>query len=109
MELADILSSLRRRWRIAVAVLLLTGAVIAAFLRHAQRGAADRRRYRAEADLLVPDRDDKSGSFPEGVPPGCSSARPRWRRPQSARREALENAGVPAEQLRADRFGYTTE
>ena len=94
MELADILSSLRRRWRIAVGMLLLTGAVLAAFY-VTRKEEQPVPRYRAQADLLVPKRDE-DGNFPDGVPPSLFFGQAALAVSQSVKTQALANAGVPA-------------
>ena len=106
MEFADILSSLRRRWKISVGILLLTGAVLAAFLvtREETQPAA---RYRAESDILVPARDE-DGNLPEGVPPPLLFGQAAIATADEVREAALDDAEVTQEQRRGIAFGYST-
>ncbi len=67
MQLADIFGSVRRHWRVSVAMFLLSGIALGVFLftRKQVRGGD---RWQASVLLLVPTR-GKDGALPAGVPP----------------------------------------
>jgi capsular polysaccharide biosynthesis protein len=102
LELADILRSLRRRWRIAVAIVLLTGVVVVGALA-TQKDTKPAPRFRAESHILVPTRDDK-GTFPEGTPPELFFGQSQLAGSGAVRNAAL--AAVPAAQRAGVGFGY---
>src|SRR3954470_6776265 len=67
MELSDVLSSIRRRKHLVIALILLTAAVAAVY--YGSRGAvAPAPRFRSGVQLLIPAR-TKEGAAPEGIPP----------------------------------------
>jgi len=68
MELGDIVGSIRRHVRVAIAILLLSVAVVAIFVvtRNTVRGD---NRYRATVQVLIPARSVEDGTRPEDVPP----------------------------------------
>jgi Mrp family chromosome partitioning ATPase len=67
VQLADVITSFRRHWRAATAVVVLVavGLGLFLFLRDQTR---DPQRWQASTQILVPARDDQ-GNLPEGVPP----------------------------------------
>jgi capsular polysaccharide biosynthesis protein len=104
LELADIFSALRRRWRIAVALLLLTGAVLAAFY-VTRKEVAPKPRFRSEVNVLVPTR-DKDGNFPEDVPESLFFGQAAVAQSTALHDKAISAAGIPADQARGLKFGY---
>jgi capsular polysaccharide biosynthesis protein len=105
LELADILSSIRRRWRIGVGMMLLTLAVLGAFYVTRQE-VKPQPRYRASVDILVPVRDPKDGTFPEGVPARLFFGQAALATSSDVRGQALVNAKVPESQARGIGFGF---
>ncbi len=67
MELADVVGSVRRHWRLSVAMVLLAGVVLCTFLVTADE-VERQQRYEASVQLLVPTRNE-DGELPPGVPP----------------------------------------
>ena len=104
LELADILRSLRRRWRIGVAIALLTGVVVAGVLA-TRKDVKPAPKFRAESHILVPTRDDK-GAFPEGTPPELFFGQAQLATSGVVRNAAL--AAVPAQNRGGITFGYET-
>jgi capsular polysaccharide biosynthesis protein len=104
LELADILRSLRRRWKISVAVLLLTGVVIAVFS-FTREDVEPPPRFAASVDVLLPGRDEK-GNLPSGIPARLFFGQATLA--AQARTEALNSADVPVDQRAAVAFDYST-
>jgi Mrp family chromosome partitioning ATPase len=67
VQLADVITSFRRHWRAALAVVVLVAVGLGVFLFLLDQ-TRDPDRWRASVQVLVPARDDK-GNLPEGVPP----------------------------------------
>jgi capsular polysaccharide biosynthesis protein len=106
LELADILNSLRRRWRIAVGMMLLTAAVVAA-LYVTRDEPTPIPRYRAQQNILVPARDDK-GNLPDDIPPKLLYGQAAIAQSSAVHNTALSNAQVPATAAAGVGFGYKT-
>lgn len=67
MQLSDVIGSVRRHWRLSVAMVLLSAAGLGAFL-FTRKEVRGEDRWQASVLLLVPTR-GRDGTLPEGVPP----------------------------------------
>ena len=67
MQLADVITSIRRHWRAGVGAVLLVAVGLGAFL-FLRDQTRDPERWEASVEILVPARDDE-GNLPEDVPP----------------------------------------
>jgi Mrp family chromosome partitioning ATPase len=105
LELGDILRSLRRRWRLAAAVLVLTGVVVAGVLA-TRKETKPVPRFRATTDILVPARDER-GDLPTDVPPQLFFGQAQLATSGHVRNDALRNSGVPADKRAGASFGYS--
>lgn len=104
MRLADVLTSIRQHWRMAVVILVVTGAVVGIFLftRDVTRPAA---RYRAESQLLVPAISEREGR-PEDVPPSLLQGQSREALSDATTAAAYDAAGIPEDARNSIAFGY---
>ena len=69
MQVADIIGSVRRHWRVSVALLLLSGIALGVFL-FTRKQARGEDQWQSSVLLLVPTR-GKDGAIPAGV--SCSA------------------------------------
>jgi Mrp family chromosome partitioning ATPase len=67
VQLADVISSLRRHWRASVGIVVLVAVGLGVFL-FTRSETRDPDRWLASVQILVPARDE-NGELPEGVPP----------------------------------------
>ena len=67
MQVVDIIGSVRRHWRVSVALLLLSGIALGVFL-FTRKQVRGEDRWQSSVLLLVPTR-GKDGAVPAGVPP----------------------------------------
>jgi capsular polysaccharide biosynthesis protein len=105
LELADILSSIRRRWRIVAGVLLLTVAVIAGFY-VTRKQVEPAPRYRSDVRVLVPTRDEK-GNIPENVPDNLFFGQAAIAQSSELHNDALDAAHIPQNARPGIGFGYS--
>jgi Mrp family chromosome partitioning ATPase len=93
VQLADVMISLRRHWRAAIAsvVLVAIGLGVFLFLRDQTRPPD---RWEASVQILVPARDDK-GNLPEGVPPMLLQGQTAIALGDGVTSDALSAAGIP--------------
>jgi Mrp family chromosome partitioning ATPase len=105
LELADVLRSLRQHWRVAVAIVLLTGVAMALFL-ITRKQVAPARRYRAAIQLLVPVVDSK-GNRPAGVPPNLLQGQVQRALNAQTETAAMDLARIPVKDRRSIGFGFT--
>ena len=106
MQLIDIIGSLRRHWRVSVALLLLTGIAVGVFLftRKQVRGAD---RWETSVLFLVPTR-AKDGAIPTGVPPELLQGQAQLALSTDTIAAALKGAGL-SEKDRGDvTFDFTS-
>lgn len=106
MQLADVIGSVRRHWRVSVAILLLAGIGLGLFLftRTEVRGED---RWTASIRLLVPVR-DQDGNLPPGVPPSLLQGQAAVALSGGVTGAAMKAAGL-GEGSRGDvAFAYTT-
>jgi Mrp family chromosome partitioning ATPase len=106
VELSDILNSIRRRWRIALGMILITGAVLGAFY-VTRQPVEPAPRFRAEVRLLVPTRDEK-GELPQGVPPSLLFGQSAIALSDSVRTTAYQNSRIPEDERAGYKFGYSS-
>lgn len=106
MQLADILASIKRHARLALAICLaaVLGLGIFLFTRQEARGGD---RYQARVQLLVPARSLEDGTFPEGVPPSLTTGQAAVALSGEVTQAALAASGVPAEQWDDVSFDFT--
>jgi Mrp family chromosome partitioning ATPase len=105
LELADVFRSLRLHWRVAIAIVLLTGVALALFL-ITRKQVAPARRYRATIQLLVP-AVDQQGNRPVGVPPNLLQGQTQQALNTQTVTAAYDLARIPAKDRRAVGFGFT--
>ena len=91
MQLVDVFQSVRRHWRVSLAILVLTGACLGLFL-FTRNEARDPDRWRGAVQLLVPAR-NKDGVLPEGVPPGLLQGQGVVALSEETRNDALNGPG----------------
>jgi Mrp family chromosome partitioning ATPase len=99
MQLADIIGSIRRHWRVSVALLLLSGIALGVFL-FTRKQVRGEDRWEASALLLVPTR-GKDGSLPGGVPPELLQGQAQLAFAATTLEAAYNGAGIKPED-RAD-------
>ncbi len=104
MQLDDVFNSLRRHWRMSLAILLLTGVALGLFLYTNDQVQPDEE-WRASAAVLVPARDDK-GERPEGVPPSLLQGQEAVALAGSTIDTALVGAGLSEGPQTRFEFGY---
>jgi Mrp family chromosome partitioning ATPase len=92
VQLADVISSIRRHWRAAVGVVLLVVLGLGAFL-FLREETREPDRWQAAVQILVPARDEK-GNLPEGVPPMLLQGQATVAMSPKVAAEALEGAGL---------------
>ena len=92
MQLVDVFQSVRRHWRVSLAILVLTGACLGLFL-FTRNEVRDPDRWRGGVQLLVPAR-NKDGVLPEGVPPGLLQGQGVVALSEETRSDALQRAGL---------------
>ena len=92
LQLSDIFSSVRRHWRVSVAILLLAGVGLGLFLfnRKVVRGSD---RWEATVEILVPVR-GKDGQIPAGVPPSLLYGQSTIALSHETTANALKGAGL---------------
>jgi hypothetical protein len=105
LELADILSSIRRRWRIVAGVILLTVAVIAAFY-VTRKQVEPTPRYRSDVRVLVPTRDE-DGKLPSDIPETLFFGQAAIAQSAEVHTKALDAARVPEDRRGGIGFGYS--
>jgi capsular polysaccharide biosynthesis protein len=110
LELADIVSSIRRRWRIVAGVILLTVAVIAAFY-VTRKEVEPTPRYRSDVRVLVPTRDTDANGNPtkdtqSDVPESLYFGQAAIAQSSELHTKALDDAHVPQERRAGVTFGY---
>ena len=106
MQLADVIASVRRHWRVSVAILLLSGAALGLFLftRNEVR-AADR--WSTTVQVLVSTR-ESDGALPEGVPPALLQGQAAVALSGPTTTAALEGAGLDDSARSNVTFGFST-
>jgi len=92
LQLADVIRSVRRHWRVSVAMLLLVGALLAAVL-YSLDGQQSDELWEARTAVLLPAR-DAQGERPEGVPPALLEGIVPVAVSGEVTADALERAGL---------------
>jgi Mrp family chromosome partitioning ATPase len=92
VQLADVISSIRRHWRAAVGAVLLVVLGLGAFL-FLREETREPDRWQAAVQILVPARDEK-GNLPEGVPPMLLQGQATVAMSPRVTGQALERAGL---------------
>jgi Mrp family chromosome partitioning ATPase len=107
VQLADVITSLRRHWLAALAAVVLVAVGLAGFLlRRDQTSPPDR--WLASVEILVPTRDDE-GNLPPGVPPMLLHGQSAIALSAEVTGEALEAAGLNPAARRDVRFDFASE
>lgn len=90
--MSDVGAALRRRWPIAVAIILLVPVAVGVYLasRDVTRPAA---RYTTSADMLIPAYDPETGDAPDRVPPVLLQGQRELALSRNTRDLALQAAG----------------
>jgi Mrp family chromosome partitioning ATPase len=92
VQLADVITSFRRHWRAAAAVVLLVAVGVGAFL-FLRDQTRDPDRWQASVQVLVPARDE-NGELPAGVPPMLLQGQETIATSSGTIGSALELAGI---------------
>jgi tyrosine-protein kinase len=95
VQFADVITSLRRHWRAAVAAVLLVSVGLGLFL-FLQDQTHSAERWKASVSILVPARDD-DGTLPAGVPPMLLQGQSNVALSGKVTTEALNRAGLDPE------------
>ncbi len=104
MQLADVIKSLQRHWRVSVAIFVLTVAGVSVFL-FTRNEVRDPDRWQQTVQILVPVR-DKDGNLPPGVPPSLLQGQAQVALSQEVTSDALKRASL-TEEARSDvSFGF---
>src|SRR6476469_9708450 len=90
MQLADIYGSIRRHWRVSVAMILLSGIGVGLFL-FTRKQVRGEDRWSSSVLLLVPTR-GKDGAIPSGVPPELLQGQAQLATDSTTITAALDNA-----------------
>lgn len=105
MQLADVIKSLHRHWRVSVAVIVLTLAGLSMFL-FTRNQVRDPDRWQQTVQILVPVR-DQDGMPPPGVPPNLLQGQAQVALSQETTSEALRRAGLTEDARNDVVFGFT--
>jgi len=92
VQLADVITSLRRHWRASVGIVVLVAVGLGVFL-FTRNQTRDPDRWLASVQILVPARDE-NGELPEGVPPMLLQGQSAVALSQDTTGAALELAGL---------------
>jgi succinoglycan biosynthesis transport protein ExoP len=92
VQLADVISSIRRHWRAAVGAVLLVVVGLGTFL-FLREETREPDRWQAAVQILVPARDEK-GNLPEGVPPMLLQGQATVAMSPRVTAQALEGGGL---------------
>jgi Mrp family chromosome partitioning ATPase len=92
VQLADVITSIRRHWRAAAAAVVLVAVGLGAFL-FLREETREPDRWRAAVEILVPTRDDE-GNVPEDVPPMLLQGQSTVAMSSDVTGDALEGAGL---------------
>jgi Mrp family chromosome partitioning ATPase len=92
VQLADVISSIRRHWRAAVGAILLVVLGLGTFL-FLREETREPDRWQAAVQILVPARDEK-GNLPEGVPPMLLQGQATVAMSTRVTGQAIEGAGL---------------
>lgn len=91
--MSDVGAALRRRWPIAIAIILLIPVAVGVYLagRDVTRPSA---RYTTSADMLIPAHDPETGEGPDRVPPVLLQGQRELALSRTTRDLALQEAGL---------------
>ncbi len=106
MQVADIIGSVRRHWRVSVALLLLSGIALGVFL-FTRKQVRGEDRWQASVLLLVPTR-GKDGSIPSGVPPELLQGQAQLALEPATTTAAMNNAKLQGGDRSSVSFGFRT-
>ena len=106
MQLADIIGSVRRHWRVSVAFLLLAAVGLGIFL-FTRKEVRGEDRFASSVLLLVPVR-GKDAVIPAGVPPELLQGQAQLALSNSTTRAALRRAGIADEDRESVLFDFKT-
>lgn len=106
MQLADIIGSVRRHWRVSVAFLLIAVVGLGVFL-FTRKEVRGNDRWSSSVLLLVPVR-DKDGGLPAGVPPELLQGQAQLALSGSTTGDALKQAGLSERDREAVTFDFAT-
>jgi Mrp family chromosome partitioning ATPase len=107
VQLADVITSLRRHWRASASVIVLVGLALGAFL-FLREETRDPDRWRASVEILVPARDDE-GNLPEGVPPMLLQGQSAIALSPDVTGAALADAGIEGDARRTVSLAFGSE
>jgi len=106
MQVADIIGSVRRHWRVSVALLLLSGIALGVFL-FTRKQVRGEDQWQASVLLLVPTR-GKDGALPSGVPPELLQGQAQLALESETITAALQQAGINPEDRGNVAFAFKT-
>ena len=106
MQLADIYGSIRRHWRVSVAMILLSGIGVGLFL-FTRKQVRGEDRWKSSVLLLVPTR-GKGGTLPGGVPPELLQGQAQLALDSKTITSALDNAKLRGDDRHNVTFGFAT-
>ncbi len=104
MQVADIIGSVRRHWRVSVALFLLSGIALGVFL-FTRKQVRGEDRWQASVLLLVPTR-GKDGAVPGGVPPELLQGQAQLALDPATTTAAMDGAKLQAGDRTAVSFGF---
>jgi Mrp family chromosome partitioning ATPase len=107
VQLADVITSLRRHWLAALAAVVLVAVGLAGFLLRRDQTSPPNR-WLASVQILVPARDDE-GNLPPGVPPMLLHGQSAIALSAEVTGEALEAAGLNPDARRDVSFDFASE
>lgn len=106
MQLADILGSVRRHWRVSVAMILLSAIGVGLFL-FTRKQVRGEDRWESSVLLLVPTR-GKDGAIPSGVPPELLQGQAQLALDGKTLNSALDNAKLTGDNRKNVTFAFKT-
>jgi Mrp family chromosome partitioning ATPase len=106
VQLADIIASVRRHWRVSVALLMLTAVGLGLFLFTRKEVRGDDK-WQAQVLLLVPVR-GKDAQLPPGVPPSLLQGQSQLALSKPVIRTALRRAGLSPDDESGVTFAFKT-
>ena len=106
MNLVDIIGSVRRHWRLSVAMVLLSVIGLGAFL-FTRKQVRGNDRWESSVLLLVPTR-GKDGSVPSGVPPELLQGQAQLASASETRTAAMDRAGLTGSDRSNVTFAFKT-
>jgi Mrp family chromosome partitioning ATPase len=95
LQLVDVITSLRRHWRVSIGLVLLVAVALGVFMLNRNESMPPDR-WQAESQVLVPTRSEE-GEMPEGVPPQLLQGQESLALADSTTSAALEAAGLDEE------------